>query len=343
MTAEITEFVRNVKLVKFTERLLEAKDGTCPPERAPATTMGYRYPLAEEHLGKNARETLERLTDKGFLERQFFSRDLGCPKCGSIHLTLNFHCPNCNSQNISKRNMLEHVTCGFVGPEDEFKGQKCPKCGKPAKQIGVDFVRQGVMYSCSECKHVFQTPVEKLKCANDLTSFDKADAIEVILYSYKLARPLEDEINKALYQKKYIAEKLHGLGFKTLSPAIERGKSGIQQQFYMVAVAGMGFMKTKVVIEILGGDIEVSSNDVFVLYAKAVDVGAYGVILAAIPGLSADAKGVAETYGIAHVEAQDLQTAAVGIVNKISELVEAPEERVLQVVGGLGWKKSVGE
>jgi hypothetical protein len=328
--------------VKFTERLLQDDSRACAPERVPGIKIGYRYPLAEEYLGKNARASLESLADKGLLEKEFHSRELSCPKCGSINLTLRLHCPKCDSQNISKRTMIEHVTCGYVGPEDEFKTQKCPKCGKPLKQIGVDHVKQGLMHSCRDCKHIFQTPVEKLKCANDETVFDKADVAELVLYSYKVTRALEEEVNRALNQRRYIAQKLETLGFKTVCPAIEKGKSGVQQQFYMIAMSGMGFLKVKVVIEILGGDTEISPNDLFSLYARATDVGAYGLLVAAIPGFSQDAKGVAETYGIAYVEAQDLQTAADGIVSKIGELVEAPEEKMMQVLAGPTWRKPGG-
>lgn len=343
LSRELSEFVKNVKLVKFTERLLQTTDKRVTPERAPSTMMGYRYSLAEEYFTKNAREELEMLAEKGLMERGFYGRELGCPKCGSINLILRFHCSHCNGLNIVKSTILEHVSCGYVGPEEEFKGGKCLKCGKEVKQIGVDYVKQGMMYRCLECKHIFQTPVEKLYCANDLTSLNKTDAIEVILYSYIITPRLEEEINKALYQRKYIANKLSELGFRAESPALIKGRSGLQQTFYMVASSGAGFVKTSIIIEMLGAEVEVSTNEIFALYARAIDVGAYGIVLAAIPRLSDDAKKAAESYGIDYVESPDLPAAAEKIITKFGELVEAPEERMLQVFGGLRSKRQGGE
>lgn len=84
MSRELNEFVNNIKLVKFTERLLQTKDKRVTPERAPSTMMGYRFPIAEEYFTKNITEELEKLAEKGLLKRAFHGRELGCPKCGSI-------------------------------------------------------------------------------------------------------------------------------------------------------------------------------------------------------------------------------------------------------------------
>jgi hypothetical protein len=338
MTEKFIEFVRNVKLVRLILTVLENRDGVVMYERIPGSEKGYRYPLAEEYLGAEAEADLEQLADKGMLEREADAKELGCPRCGSIDLALRMHCPNCDSTNIEKAEVLEHLACGFHGPQAKFQDDTCPKCHQPIGQLGVDYVRQGLNYTCGACEELFQTPVQKLSCARENISFNVADAVEKRLYNYRITEKLKDEINKAVDQQKYIEEKITAFGFKAKSPAVLKGRSGITHQFFLVAAAGFGFVKTRIPIEILS-DHEIGTEPVFGLYAKSVDVGAYGVLFAAIPKLSDDAKKVAESYGMVYVEADNLAMAAERLVGKFGELVETPEEQTLEIFGGLGGSK----
>jgi predicted RNA-binding Zn-ribbon protein involved in translation (DUF1610 family) len=302
------------------------------PELSADSRYGYRYPIAEKYFGAQARDTLEEMANAGLLERHFYSKELSCPKCGSINVSMRFHCPKCDSTNIKRKKIIEHVVCGFVAPEEEFKEGKCPKCGRELKRMGVDYVEQGVQFQCQDCKDVFQTPVQKLYDPKDNESFLPLDAKEVSLFSYKVTTKLEEELQKALFQKDYISKKLTELGFAPTFPGTVKGKSGIVHEFFMTATAHIGFVKTKIVIDIMGNG-RVSEEDILKLYARAVDSGAYGVLVVAVPSISPGARRVADTYGIAITEAPDFQAVGEALVKRFAELVETPEERMFKMFG----------
>lgn len=340
MSGDIGGFVKNVRLVKLVLRVMELPDKTIKFERQGGTAQGYRYPLAEEFLGPDAQEQLEDLADNSLLERQFVAKEFGCPKCGSVNLSLRLHCPNCDSTQVERQDIIEHVSCGFQGPQNKFADNKCPKCGEPMGQVGVDYVRQGTQQVCRSCEQIFQAPIQKLTCTRDDISFSVNDAPEISLNNYRLMPRLEEEINRAVNQQQYIQEKVEALGFKTQSPAVLTGRSGVKQQFFLIATSGVGFMKTNIVVDIISNG---TTEEVFSLYAKAIDVSAFGVLFAAIPSLSEDAKKVADSYGMTYVEAEDLSSCAERLVKKFAELVETPEERMLEIFGGLGQRGSPGQ
>jgi len=306
------------------------------PERTSTKPKGYRYPVAEEYFGEDAESRLNELVEQGLMEREFYQRELGCPKCGSINLIVRFYCPKCGSTHIVKDEVIEHWPCGYVGPESEFKDGKCPKCGKPLKKIGVDYSKPGPMFKCMECGEVLQNPVDKLNCANCGEIFDKGDAKEVILYAYRITPRLEEELDVALAQRSYLIENLTKMGFNIENPENIYGRSGVKHYFYMVASRGTGILKLRIVIEILSAYKEVPVDEVFSLYAKALDIGAYGLIIAAIPKFSEDSKKMMDYYNIAYVEVPSLDSAAEKIIKKLKELMETPT-RPLHGTQQLGW------
>jgi predicted RNA-binding Zn-ribbon protein involved in translation (DUF1610 family) len=341
MNESVNRLIKNIKLAKLMLRLIKLPDKKIEPESNPALPSGYRYPVAEEYLGKNIRDELEGMANEGLLEREFFSKELGCPKDGSINLSFKRHCPNCDSINISKKELIEHMACGYIGPESDYKNGKCPKCGRETGKLGVDYIKHGMQYVCQNCNNFFQDPVDKVVCFKDKYSFPIEDAREVEIYAYKITPLLEQEINKAVNQQKYIADKLQELGFKIESPATLKGRSGVAHDFFMVATSGAGFLKTRVLVELLG-DGEITKNDVFNLYAKAMDVSAYGVLIGAIPRMTDDAKAIAKSYKIAFVEDDSLPEVSEKMVHKFAELIETPEEKMLEIFGGgLGSKEEV--
>jgi len=255
MSKETKNFMKKAKLIV--------------PERASSSPMGYRYPVAEDYFGKDAKNQLDNLVKEGLMEKHFYSRELGCPKCGSINLVIRFHCPKCGSTKIVKKNLIEHWSCGYVGGEDEFKDGKCPKCGKKLEKVGVDYAKLGPKYKCLDCNEVFQSPVDKLKCANCNHTFTKEDAGEVILYSYKISPKLEEELEAAIYQRNYLIKKLEDMGFTIEDSESIRGKSGLTHDFYLVVSRGEGIFKRRLVIEMLyGGEDGIPVDEIFSLYAK---------------------------------------------------------------------------
>lgn len=338
MEEPMYEFIKNIKLAKLMFRLIETPGGKIQPVIDPSSSMGYRYGIADEYLGKDSKMMLDKLTEKGLLDTEFFSKELGCPKDFSINIVYKRKCPHCQSTNISKHELIEHVECGYIGPDFSYKDHKCPKCEQGLEKIGVDYVKQGLQYACLSCDNFFQNPVNMGVCMQDKYAFPIEDAKEVDLYSYEITKRLKEEITKAINQQQYIGDRLKELGFKIQSPAMVKGRSGINHDFFMVATTGAGFLKTTILIEILG-DGEITKDDVFNLYARATDVSAFGVLFGAIPRMTDEAKAVADSYKMAYIEAEDLASAAEKMVRQFAQLIETPEERMLEIFGGLGEKK----
>jgi len=92
-----------------------------------------------------------------------------CPVCGDLDLSLNLFCPNCNSQDLEKVDLVIHYECHYADDVSRFrtpKGLVCPVCDKPLKVVGVDYGRPGISYRCSTCMSVFQFPLFSLTCSN---------------------------------------------------------------------------------------------------------------------------------------------------------------------------------
>jgi DNA-binding NarL/FixJ family response regulator len=99
-------------------------------------------------------------------------KEISCNQCGSLRIFPNFFCPACNSTNFSQGKLIEHFKCGNVSVEDSYKDNKCPKCNKEIKILGVDYKSLDNYYICNSCRNKFPEPSEDyicIKCNNRFT------------------------------------------------------------------------------------------------------------------------------------------------------------------------------
>lgn len=106
-------------------------------------------------------EYLETLVELGVLRKDLAEEIPVCSNCGSHRLLIRLTCPSCASTLLSKENFIEHLTCGYSGPEKEFRGKsgemRCPECGRGLRALGVDYRRISNAYQCQKMrKHVCQ-------------------------------------------------------------------------------------------------------------------------------------------------------------------------------------------
>lgn len=92
-----------------------------------------------------------------------------CTVCRTVCLHVVLKCPECNSRNIEKRELMIHYDCGYTGRFEEFQTNspgvyRCPKCGKEMKRVGIDYGRPGFGFTCIDCKAVFQVPLVEIEC-----------------------------------------------------------------------------------------------------------------------------------------------------------------------------------
>lgn len=184
--------MEHLESLEMLKQMLEGKIEQIQPSINLHSDEKVSYPKAEELMdvsSTEAEDILESLAREGVLEREFYDKLLTCPECGSMSLDPTL-CPRCSSSNIVRKKALEHLSCGYTAPEEEFKEEEgeyvCPKCGKKLEAIGVDYSRVGVFFVCRECGEKFDLSDQLWECPQCSESFSRIEVGERIVYFYRL-------------------------------------------------------------------------------------------------------------------------------------------------------------
>jgi transcription elongation factor Elf1 len=271
---------------------------------------GYRYPVVEAIVGDaaQAEKFLGRLSDSGILERTLYDKVLLCPKCESTNISFRYCCPFCKSFDIQKSSLVEHVKCGYMDLEANFRqGTKyvCPKCHEEMRAIDVDYRKAGVWCTCKFCGKSFDIPVSEHFCRNcrGTSTFEEASIKEV--YSYTLGERARTECSQSWFLIAPIREFLVEEGLTVESPALLKGKSGANHSFDIAAYKRGASKKVTVIDLAMSAESAVSEQPVIALFAKIFDVSPEKAFLIAIPRLNENGKRMAELYSIYAIEAED--------------------------------------
>ena len=271
--------------------------------------LGYRYPVVEAIVGdaSESEAFLNRLYEAGILERRLYDKIIYCPECGSANISIRYCCPYCKSFDITRSALIEHVKCGYMDVEENFrKGNKlvCPKCHEELKKEDVDYRKAGVWCSCKDCGKSFDIPVTAHFCRDGHTVFTFEDAVIKDVYAYRLREEVKEEAAVGWFLIAPIRDFLVENGFEVESPAFLKGKSGANHMF---DIAGYKGTKEKVTVIDLATSTEnaVSEQPVIALFAKIFDVSPENAYLVAVPKLSDNGKKMAELYNIKIIEAKN--------------------------------------
>jgi hypothetical protein len=285
---------------------------------------GYRYPVIEEILGDASQvdSFLNKLSDAGVLEKTLFDKVILCPKCSFSNISFRYCCPFCKSFDIQKSSLVEHIKCGYMDLEANFRQRDkyfCPKCHEEMRKIDVDYRKAGVWCTCNNCNKSFDIPVSEHFCRNcSVTStFEEASIKEV--YSYSLSKDFKAESCQGLFLAAPIQEFLTKEGLTVRSPASLKGKSGAKHSFDIVAHKGTIDAPKKVIVVDLAtstGDV-VSEQPVISLFAKIFDVSPERAFLITIPRLSENGKKMAELYNIHAIEAKNQDEAIASLKEQL--------------------------
>jgi len=314
---------KNPQVFRLLERLLDGRITKIVPEYDLESEEGYSYPEIDAILETSSKETikiLDELYKEGILKRKFYDKIFSCKECGSYKVKINPQCPVCKCSNISKGRAIEHLECGYVGLEENFKTEKglvCPKCGKELKQIGVDYSRVGTLYECQECKEKFSEPTSMLRCMKCGAIFPQEEVIEKSIYSYTLNEAMRNKILLQIRPKRLIENLLRSEGYEVKSSVPIVGQSGVRHELDIYAVKKMDSSERKVIVGLSGAKDEVPPEEILKLFAKATDIGANETIMIAIPKASKETKFFADHYGIKCIEASELEQAQPMIKERI--------------------------
>jgi hypothetical protein len=272
--------------------------------------LGYRYETVETIVGNpsKAEAFLDKLYEAGILTRKLHDEGVFCPKCNSAGISVHYCCPYCKSFNIKKSALIEHVKCGYMDVEENFrKGDKliCQKCHDELRKSDVDYRRAGVWCSCKDCNKSFDIPVVKLFCRDCQEDFTFENAVLKDVYIYALKEDARREAAEGWVLISPIREFLSQNGFEVKSPAFLKGKSGANHMFDIVASRGETAKSVTVVDLATSTDNVVSEQPVIALFAKIYDVSPEAAYLIAIPKLNDNARKMAELYNIQAIEAKN--------------------------------------
>jgi hypothetical protein len=284
---------------------------------------GYHYPEVESIVGEESQVEpfLNKLQAAGVLEKKLYDKTIFCPKCSSANVSIRYCCPFCKSFDIQKSSLLEHVKCGYMDIEANFrKGDKhvCPKCHETMSKIDVDYRKAGIWCTCNNCSKSFDIPAPAHFCrsCHANSTFEEASLKDVYSYTLKENVTAETSLNWLLTAA--IREFLRKEGLTVQSPALVKGKSGAKHSFDIVAYHGDKSPKLIVVDLAMSTGNVVSEQPVIALFAKIFDVSPEISFLVAIPKLSENGKKMAELYKIRAIEAKNQEEAIAALTESLN-------------------------
>ena len=171
--------------------LLENNDWL-EPQVSRESAFGYAYPEVGDLLKCAPGEEigdLAFLASNGYLDTRHADIVHLCPAC--THYNLNFRevCTSCASSDIAPTTHIHHYSCGYVGPEPEYRqglDYVCPKCNKILRHIGIDYEEPSAPFMCNECAAIFADADVSCVCINCEARFDVKNAIKHSILRYRI-------------------------------------------------------------------------------------------------------------------------------------------------------------
>ncbi|MGP3667912.1 MAG: hypothetical protein ACKD6N_07445 [Candidatus Bathyarchaeota archaeon] len=285
---------------------------------------GYRYLVVENLARKNPEEVKElvnKLRKLNILKGKLYDKFLICPSCGSRYVSTSYLCPHCQSINIERQVLIEHLKCGNFNLESYFgrAGDKlvCPKCGLKLEKINVDYRIVGVWFVCGDCGRRFATTNPTHRCYSCGALFNVDGAKFENIYIFTLDERVAEEIKGGMLILSSIGGFLEKLGFKIESPGFLRGESGVSHKFDVVARKDN--ISVPLVLDIVVSESSVTEFPLLGLYAKVLDVSKALPFLVVVPAISEEGRKLASTYKINLIEAKDPQEIVEKLNAKVSK------------------------
>ena len=306
---DLTELRKDPLVPKTIGVIMSLREGLKPTLDP---SYGFRYPQVEQatKLGPlEARKYLEHLRQEGILKGELQDKVLCCPNCNMCNVTFRFKCPNCKGIDLEKKQIMEHITCGYIGERGQFVNSTCPKC---KAKIDDNYRLVGYWFECDTCKHRFGEVPLFGTCKDCNISFDHREGAIVSAYVYTLSDEARDFAERKLTFLGNFEAILSKEGIQAKTDVVLSGISGAKHKFDLVFEREGKVMVADVVVaeKKTAADVPIIS-----LFAKKYDIKASRAALIAIPGISENGKRMADGYDIYVVEANNAEEAALKIVN----------------------------
>lgn len=308
------ELWKDARVARLIDALLIGRIAEINPAIDISLAAGYAYPEADRLLETAGEETihiLESLVTNNILSKKLFEK-LYIDPDGSFQLVPVERCPNCDSCNLTRGQLVEHFVCGNVGLDGDYKSGHayvCPKCHRELKLVGTDYRNLGIRYRCSDCHEVFATPVTKWRNYKTSKIWTTEQLRQVDLCSYNLITDKRDWLEFQLQPKAQLIEFLKRQGYQVEELAQIHGKSGALHTIDILATMNDDIVKLNLGIGILTAthdESEVSLDELFKFDTRAYDMGLENKVAIAMPRLSLEAQKFAERQRITVFQARDI-------------------------------------
>ncbi len=294
------------KVVNLVAGFLKGKIKQLNPEINLGLNEGYAYREAESLMGTSTKETvqiLEMLAKQGLLVKHEFEKIFASPD-GEVQLVPMELCPNCDSPDLNRGQLIEHFACGHIGLEEEFThgfNQICPKCHRELKLIGTDYRKPGMRYVCNSCHGIFPSPTIKNRSLKTGKIYPLEDLHYINIHSYTLNEAYRQKLEFELEPKKQLIDYLVKLGYKVNESALVKGRSGASHKIDILATMDDLITSHTVAIGILAADkddAEVPIDPLFNFDSRIYDTGIDGKMVIAVPRFNSEAMKFAERQRI---------------------------------------------
>jgi len=275
---------------------------------------GGFYPELEEKLGIDTSrllQVLKSLTDRGILRQSGVEfKKVVCPRCLSALNIINLACPYCKSINIVRQRILQHESCGFLGPEERFteSGKTvCPRCGAEVELISGQSGEAGkevlkihsTLFTCYNCNEVSTEPYVSFKCLTCGMMYDLISFESKTFYRYTVNL---DMLYKALELKKpikIIVEEAVKRGIDVQQQVMITGASKIPHKVNILFKKGERIVGAVIVITDKG---ESHLHEIMRVLVLRTDAGIKNLFVLSYYKLHEDARKLAEFNEIPIIE-----------------------------------------
>lgn len=278
---------------------------------------------------KDSVEIINKIISFGLGTKEYHDQVLRCPYCASELIQVRFYCPFCNSTQLYKELLIEHIRDGVIGPISKFKDASgalvCPSCGSKLLVEGRDYRNVGIWYRCLSCYRQMDNPkiiYHCMSCGKDVTAhglvisslwriiLNKA-ALEEFSRQHLIIRPILDILSEA--------------GYVANAPGSLSGKSGASHSFDVMGIDKTG---NTIIVDTIVSKEPVDVSAVMNLFVKILDTSPTKSILVCVPSITESAKKLASLYGIIIVEAKSPNDIITPLKSIVSSKMAVSSEKV---------------
>lgn len=262
-------------------------------------------------------EMLEEAVKDNMLEKRVYSKMPICPIHNKVLRHIILHCPECNSKDIKKMHLIEHITCGFIGEKNKFRIDSnrlvCPSCNTTITEKNSNML--GVWYICNRCLAKFNSPTLIFQCNDHALDITSIDIIEIFYYtSIRGIISTEHDMTEMMESLYRILEKKNLNVRKMYSM---KGRSGVT---HTISIYIDYYNGNNIIIEccIKDSDDKTFYNNVIATIIKMTDLQAKQMILVCIPKIIEELRSMATANNIMVIEGNNqnrILTTILDIVN----------------------------